>query len=658
MREDRELQEYRAVMEPPDRFEDGYNWKTLLGAIFIGFIMMPGAIYLGLVAGQSMGAAAEWVTIILFLEVAKRSFTRLKRQEIYILYYIAGSLVSIMGGVALSGGAFAHLIWNQYLVRSPAAQGFVADIPSWVAPQPDSPAILERTFLHKDWIPAIALLVAGQLLSRANWFGLGYSLFRWTSDHEKLPFPLAPVAAQGATALAESSSRKETWRWRCFSVGSIIGVVFGAVYVGIPTITGLLMVRPLHILPIPWIDFTLGTERFLPAAATGITANLGNLVVGMVLPYWAVVGRFIAAMAAVFVNPLLYKTGLLTTWQPGMDTIYVTFANWLDFWLSFSVGSAVAIFIIGIWHTVSTLKREKQGDRVEVEIHPKSRATRRGDLPVWFCLLLWGMSTLGYIALCYKLVPDFSLFFLVVFAFLVTPFQSYVNARMVGLTGQFVGFPMIREATFILSGYQGVKIWFAPIPLGNYGGTVQQFRMLELTGTKVKSLIKAEMTILPLTILCSLLFWQFVWRLGPIPSINYPYAQKMWHVNAMQRCLWISSTLGGDAGNIFRQAWKWDIAGAGLVFALGSYGILSKLNFPVMLVYGFIGGITQIPHNLIPEFIGAIIGRKLLAPRFGVKTWRQYAPVLLAGFSCGMGLISMCAIAIALVTQSITQTPF
>jgi len=32
--------------------------------------------------------------------------------------------------------------------------------------------------------------------------------------------------------------------------------------------------------------------------------------------------------------------------------------------------------------------------------------------------------------------------------------------------------------------------------------------------------------------------------------------------------------------------------------------------------------------------------------------------VLLAGFSCGMGLIGMCAIAIALVSQSVTQMPF
>ncbi|HQL54971.1 MAG TPA: hypothetical protein PLQ87_09705, partial [Phycisphaerae bacterium] len=50
--------------------------RTIIGALFVALVMMPGAIYMGLVAGQSLGSAAEWVTIILFAELARRSFTR------------------------------------------------------------------------------------------------------------------------------------------------------------------------------------------------------------------------------------------------------------------------------------------------------------------------------------------------------------------------------------------------------------------------------------------------------------------------------------------------------------------------------------------------------------------------------------------------------
>ena len=51
-------------------FEPGFNVKTLWAALFVGFVMLPGAIYLGLVTGQSMAGGAEWVTLILFIEIA------------------------------------------------------------------------------------------------------------------------------------------------------------------------------------------------------------------------------------------------------------------------------------------------------------------------------------------------------------------------------------------------------------------------------------------------------------------------------------------------------------------------------------------------------------------------------------------------------------
>ncbi len=73
---------------------------------------------------------------------------------------------------------------------------------------------------------------------------MGYFLFRTTSDVERLPFPIAPIAAQGATALAEVSEEKESWRWPVFSVGTMIGLVYGFFYVAIPVITGGFLADP------------------------------------------------------------------------------------------------------------------------------------------------------------------------------------------------------------------------------------------------------------------------------------------------------------------------------------------------------------------------------------------------------------------------------
>ena len=90
-------QEHFAVMPADAPFEPGFNAKTLWAALFVGFVMLPGAIYLGLVTGMSMAGGAEWVTLILFIEMAKRTFVYLRTQEIIILYWVAGGLV-MMGG--------------------------------------------------------------------------------------------------------------------------------------------------------------------------------------------------------------------------------------------------------------------------------------------------------------------------------------------------------------------------------------------------------------------------------------------------------------------------------------------------------------------------------------------------------------------------------
>src|SRR5436305_2995751 len=104
----------------PREFVDGFNLKTILGGLFIALFMLPGGMYLALMAGQSVGEAAEWVTIVLFSEVARRSFNPLKKQEIYVLFYVAAAITSAWSlERGLAGGPFSALIWNGYFAGSP-----------------------------------------------------------------------------------------------------------------------------------------------------------------------------------------------------------------------------------------------------------------------------------------------------------------------------------------------------------------------------------------------------------------------------------------------------------------------------------------------------------------------------------------------------------
>jgi len=669
LRTDPELEMYRTLIEQPEVYEDGFNVKAIIGAIFVGFVMMPGSIYLSLVVGDELGPAAQWTTIILFNEIARRSFVQMSKQEIYVLFYIAGGMSSV--------GMFAGPIYNQYLVQSEAARGFgvASMLPQWVTPQPNAAGIQERAllawsprtlFFHPDWFYAMWVMMVGQVLWRMNWFGAGYALFRITSDVERLPFPFAPITAQGTMALAEASSKTETWRWRTFSVGAMIGLVYGFFYIGIPAITGSMMQKPLRLIPIPFVDLSRTTESFLPATPTGIGTDIGGIIGGFVVPFWAVIGEAIMAAVTLVLNPLLYNRGLwlpgggvrLTTWRPGFDTIQTMFANRVDLYLSVGIGVSFAVAIVGIHSIVAGLRRARRERTLLRREGPSTFAPPpgRGDFPLWIAIGLFVASTLGYVFLCRHLVPHFPIWWAFLFGFVVTPFQSYIDARMIGLTGQWAGIPMVREAAIFASGYKGVDIWFAPIPQFAHGAVAQGFRVLELTGNKVTSLIKAELLMLPIVTICSLIFWQFLWRLGPVPSANYPYAQKMWPLSALQTSLWVSSTSGRS--RLFWEAIKYNVIIGGLGFGLMTYYVLNAFRLPVLLIYGIVRGLGILPHWTILTLIGALISRYYFEKRFPRKRWKQYATVLSAGYACGKGLVGMGSVAIAMIQESVSAKPF
>jgi len=653
MYDDKELQEYRDLLKPPDHFEEGFDWKTVVGAVFIGFLMMPGSMYLQLVIGSGIGPAARWVTIILFAEVAKRSYTQLKQQEIFLLYYMAGAAMA---------SPFQGLLWNQYLVQSDAAKmlGLTEFIPTWVAPQPGSASLLDRSFFNRDWLVPILLLVGSQIIQRIDHFGLGYALFRITSDVEKLPFPMAPVGALGTMALAESTEeRQKSWKWRVFSIGGVIGLAFGTLYVLLPAVSGLFFTEPVRLIPIPWIELTRSTEDVLPAVATGIQVDLGLLFVGMVLPFWAVMGGLVGLVITVVANPFLYRYGILHRWHRGMGTVDTVFANNFDFYMSFGIGLGLAIGAIGIWYVLRSFhpasRRQRLGFRELFRPPPG-----RGDFNFWISIGIYVVSTLAYTALCVWLVPSFPWAFFLLYGFLYTPVISYITARMEGIAGQFVSLPLVREASFIAGakffGYQGIEVWYAPIPIHNYGEATVSFRKIELTGTSIRGIIKAEIVVFPVVMVASLLFSQFLWRLAPIPSGSYPYAQELWHLQALNTLLMQTSTLEGNS--LFFQALKAVYVLAGLGFGLLTYVILNLLGLPVLLVYGVVRGLGQsTPHGLILEVMGAFLGRFFFLKRYGAM-WRQYAPVLLAGFSCGMGLTGMFAMGITLILKSLSNLAY
>jgi len=649
---DKELEEFRSIMDVPTEFEDGFSMSSLIGTLFVALVMVPAALYMELVAGMGIGQAAQWVTILLFVEVAKRANAKLSRAQIFVLFY--------MSGMIIGQSVYGTPLFMQFVVRSDAAisYGISSLFPNWVIPV--NMADLPRSFLQKAWLPVIGLMCFRYVMGRFDNAILGYGLFRITNDLERLPFPMAPLGAQGLVAIAEqvegsTKSPGAVVRWRMFCIGAGIGMMFGLIYMSLPTLTGALLGKPLMVFPIPFADFTVYTQRILPAVATGMCFDLGAFIMGMVLPFHAMLGSLIGLLMYFVGNPILHSFGYMPTWQRGDNTVSTLFANNIDFYLSFGIGISLAIAAYGIYTACKHLMGRSSEKIPPV---PESVRKQRGDIPNRLIVYSYFMVVLSYIAVSGYLI-DFHpgvMLVMVFFGFFYTPIISYVSAKLVGLAGEVVEIPYIREVSFILSGYKGVAIWFLPVPQANYGTQVVGYKQAELLGCKFTSVWKSTAILFPVIFISLIGFSSFIWGMGEIPSASYPFTEKMWEFQAKNACLVYSATLGEYSP--FQEALTWTKVLIGFSFGTVMIGLCDFFAAPTMLLFGIVRGLGQtLPHSVIPNFIGAMIGRFYFQRLYG-REWRKMIPVITAGYFVGEGLTSILAVGIVFLVKAVSTMAY
>jgi hypothetical protein len=330
------------------------------------------------------------------------------------------------------------------------------------------------------------------------------------------------------------------------------------------------------------------------------------------------------------------------------------------------VGIGLAVAVAGFVSVGKALRKaghERQTGALSSQKMAISVPAGRGDIAPLLIFAVYLVVTTLYIGVSMYLleIADGRIYWPVVwvmafYALIYTPVVSYVTARLEGVAGEVLNIPFVREATFILSGYRGVAIWFLPIPLHNYGQMTVFYRQCELTGTSFRSIWKSEILLTPIIVGGSLLFAHFIWGLGPIPSSQYLFAQQWWEVTAANQAVVYSSTLGGFTE--FEKAFnlRYILAGAGVGGLL--FAGLSWLGAPVFFIYGIVRGLNQtLPFVIIPQLIGALIGRFYFRKRFG-SLWLKYVTVLFAGFSCGVGLIGTLGIGLTFISKSVFTLPY
>jgi len=205
-----EYQEFRGDDELTRTFEEGFGWKAIIGGLFVGFLMVPGGMFLGLmVGGVGYAQAVEWVTIIFFTEIARRCRTSLTKQETYVLFSCASGVLMMS-----IGSYFQNFIWNQYLMQSPFAFkfGIAHRVPIWVAPPPGSEAFSARSLLHfvmPFWAVVGSAIgsTLGRLVLNPMMYHLGV-LKTWT---------------RGSNVI-ETSIANGVDFWMSFGIGTSVGV--------------------------------------------------------------------------------------------------------------------------------------------------------------------------------------------------------------------------------------------------------------------------------------------------------------------------------------------------------------------------------------------------------------------------------------------------
>jgi len=611
--------------------KSGLTKRSFLALIYAALVMQPAVIWMSLSAPVSLNVT--YVTLLLFITIAKLYGQTLTRQEGFIIFSMAG--------VAASTGPWISMIYQLWFRGSPiAAQYGLANlIPDWVAPPPSSVYAQARSFLTPVWILPLSRWAAAFILQNVASLSTAFIAYDLYVVKEKLPFPMAEISVAGAKTMVEQPK----YQTKIFTVTSIIGMAAALIVHASSILTGV------RAIPYPWADFTLAVEKFLPGGALGIGTDILFLTVGFVLPAKVPISMLIGSIAVFLIgNPIMVKLGIFEEWIPGMDLTLIWQRSTLYVWQSPIIGFSAAAAIIPVirhpeYFTTALKSIRNIKERGE---------TRPGTIPLWVAFIIFLVSGSLSVLLVHSLVPEFPVWMLIIITLGWTFIMNLVSTRALGVTGLRLEIPYVWQGMVFASGYTGVDIWFAPVMANaNTEGWTQHFKMADLMDTKITSYVKAWIMAISLGLVMSFIYVSAFWSISPIPSSLFPWAQTQWPVQAIRRCLWIASRnpqIAPPGTRILTYNFTW--MGAAFIIGLLAYLAISVFHLPLSLIAIAAGLGSPIP-TVLATFIGFVIGNLFLKRFLGERWWLKNRALITAGISNGQAII----IAIFAVAQLIKR---
>jgi len=625
----------------PSKVRSGLTSASFLALLYSVLIFQPAMIWLNLAAGTQLGSVG-WISLIIFVELARMLGKRLTRQEATVIFLLSG-----MGWSMAGAPFFIERIYRAYYAQSEIAVLFNLHdkIPPWWASL-DRNAWLYRTFLHPSWYTPLLLGVAILLLGEAVNISMGLIMRQIFVKEIKLPFPMQEVSVVGIINVTERAGRQRD----ILLFGAIGSMLYTFAIYG-PTFIYEILGYPAGEPPIPWVDFSPGIQRLLPGACFGIATDLLYLVNGFILPFNIVMSIFIGSIAIYLVgNPLLIHLNLTEfakEYFHGMKVAQIMYRSNLYAWAGPMVGVSFAAGIIPLY-----LRRHAIVDAFKVL--SRSEATRDVmSLPV--LLGVWLAASVASVIIAYSLVPVGVTYLLIMLGMSIawSFVWTLINTYSLGVTGVQLSPPQtilpIIKYSYISLGRAPYDIWFID-PIIGVGGTgwCGSFYIADRTSTDIKSYIKTFLIMLPIIFLAGFFYVQNFWKMAPIPSIMFRNTSIFWPIRAVNDSLWIT----GKMFHAFDPMW---ILGAFLL-TLGVSAIIHILKLPANIIAIAAGVGTAIPIA-VTILLGGIIG-KIIQMRMGADWWRENRMTLSAGIAIGSATMLTLLSVITMMSKSLWVMPY
>ncbi|MBS7608956.1 hypothetical protein KEJ19_00085 [Candidatus Bathyarchaeota archaeon] len=635
------------IREPgsPDiSYINGLTFRSFLALIYTGVVFLPASIWMTLALGNAdiMWWTISYTTVLLFSEITRFFGTPLSKQELFIIW----SCAAVSGATVSATGFIFNLYYrnvSSYTLTFTAPGTNIPlreVIPDWWAPPPTSTAVIERTLFHPDFRVPILLSYFSVAFGFLCDIGLGLLTYNLYVKIERLQFPLQRVSGEMVVTVATRESRKMS----VMVIAAVVGLAYGTLAFAFPFATNF-AIAPI---PIPWAEIPI--DAILPGATLGFATDLFVFATGFIIPFNVVVSIFIGSLGPYVIgNPILVylfpptpgRLGGLFGYASGMRIRDIWNMSMLRIWASPNIGVSLAAGLIPLalnWRRVWDI------------LIGSLKALMRGGKGARFSLVpivLWLGGVIPLTAIPIILVPGFPAWILILLGIGMPLISSIIAGRGIGETGYAISIPYVREGAYLVSGYQGIDIWYTSPPLGGGGaGICANLAVCDMTETSHRSWILAYIIAMAIALFLGFLYVEAFWRISPIPSSSYPATVIFWPIQVLNSVIWVS-----------RSQISWVPENIIFAFVISSAATITChfLKFPFSII-GFAAGFSQPIPQPLSLLVGGIINI-FLTRKIG-KGWTDYKIIAIAGLALGEGIAAAIGSIIALIRNAAWSLPY